>query len=94
MIAITCDHTHEHREWDLSVHFVASRIFKPIWAMLRPWLDPVTRTKFHVLGSDYQAALKAISTCTPGGFFAVSPVPALSFSVYARYSLELSQKQK
>eukprot|EP00043_Microstomoeca_roanoka_P007624 m.73573 g.73573 ORF g.73573 m.73573 type:complete len:287 (-) comp13903_c0_seq1:456-1316(-) len=26
-------------------------IFQPIWAILKPWLDPVTRAKFHVLGS-------------------------------------------
>eukprot|EP00053_Salpingoeca_punica_P006377 m.60451 g.60451 ORF g.60451 m.60451 type:complete len:264 (+) comp13663_c0_seq2:277-1068(+) len=32
-------------------------IFTPLWALLRPWLDPVTRAKFHVLGSNYQSVL-------------------------------------
>lgn len=32
-------------------------IFKPLWAILKPWLDPVTREKFHVLGSDYLPTL-------------------------------------
>eukprot|EP00042_Codosiga_hollandica_P012941 m.29452 g.29452 ORF g.29452 m.29452 type:complete len:256 (-) comp40552_c0_seq2:137-904(-) len=32
-------------------------IFKPLWAIIKPWLDPVTRAKFHVLGSDFQSAL-------------------------------------
>jgi hypothetical protein len=35
------------------------RIFKPLWAMIRPWLDPTTREKFHVLGSNL-SALQAI----------------------------------
>jgi hypothetical protein len=25
-------------------------IFRPLWAIVRPWLDPVTKRKFHVLG--------------------------------------------
>ena len=27
-------------------------IFHPLWAIVRPWLDPHTRDKFHVLGED------------------------------------------
>lgn len=26
-------------------------IFRPLWAMVRPWLDPITKRKFHVLGT-------------------------------------------
>lgn len=37
--------------------FFTRRIFTPLWALLRPWLDPVTRAKFHVLGSNYQSVL-------------------------------------
>ena len=29
----------------------------PLWAMVRPWLDPVTKEKFFVLGGSYQSAL-------------------------------------
>eukprot|EP00045_Choanoeca_perplexa_P005508 m.46610 g.46610 ORF g.46610 m.46610 type:complete len:339 (-) comp13160_c0_seq2:10-1026(-) len=32
-------------------------IFRPLWAIVRPWLDPVTKRKFHVLGSKYQEEL-------------------------------------
>lgn len=32
-------------------------IFTPLWALLRPWLDPVTRDKFSVLGGNYRDAL-------------------------------------
>ncbi len=33
-------------------------IFRPIWAVLKPWLDPVTREKFHVYGpTGYQEML-------------------------------------
>lgn len=32
-------------------------IFMPLWALIKPWLDPVTRDKFTVLGGSYQAAL-------------------------------------
>ncbi|EDQ87653.1 uncharacterized protein MONBRDRAFT_27060 [Monosiga brevicollis MX1] len=32
-------------------------IFQPLWAIVRPWLDPVTKRKFHVLGSNYQSTL-------------------------------------
>lgn len=32
-------------------------VFTPLWAMIRPWLDPVTRAKFHVLGSRYSSDL-------------------------------------
>ncbi len=28
-----------------------------MWAMIKPWLDPVTKDKFHVLGSNYQSTL-------------------------------------
>ena len=28
-------------------------IFQPLWAMIKPWLDPVTKAKFHVLGSNF-----------------------------------------
>lgn len=33
-------------------------IFKPVWAIISHWIDPVTREKFHILGSDYQSTLK------------------------------------
>ena len=29
------------------------RFFTAIWAIVRPWIDPVTREKFQILGSDY-----------------------------------------
>lgn len=32
-------------------------MFQPIWALIRPWLDPVTRSKFHVLGSGFASTL-------------------------------------
>lgn len=32
-------------------------VFTPLWAMVRPWLDPVTAAKFHVLGSKFQKQL-------------------------------------
>ncbi len=34
-------------------------IFRPLWAMIKPWLDPNTANKIQVLGSNYQDALKA-----------------------------------
>eukprot|EP00038_Savillea_parva_P006650 m.165000 g.165000 ORF g.165000 m.165000 type:complete len:340 (-) comp12500_c0_seq1:82-1101(-) len=37
----------------------APLIFRPIWAAVRPWLDPVTKDKFHVLGTSYQDVLLA-----------------------------------
>eukprot|EP00037_Helgoeca_nana_P017172 m.162348 g.162348 ORF g.162348 m.162348 type:complete len:187 (+) comp23871_c0_seq1:741-1301(+) len=35
----------------------APLIFRPIWAAVRPWLDPLTKDKFHILGSSYQDTL-------------------------------------
>eukprot|EP00051_Salpingoeca_urceolata_P004913 m.68822 g.68822 ORF g.68822 m.68822 type:complete len:274 (+) comp13930_c2_seq1:120-941(+) len=32
-------------------------VFHPVWAVLKPWLDPVTRAKFHVLGSGFKEQL-------------------------------------
>lgn len=32
-------------------------IFKPLWGVIKYWLDPTTRKKFHVLGSDYYETL-------------------------------------
>lgn len=32
--------------------------FSVLWAMIRPWIDPVTVSKFKILGSNYQAELK------------------------------------
>lgn len=32
-------------------------IFTPLWALIRPWLDPVTRDKFSVMGSNYREKL-------------------------------------
>ena len=32
--------------------------FSVLWAMVKPWIDPVTVSKFQILGSNYQAALK------------------------------------
>ena len=32
--------------------------FSILWAMIRPWIDPVTVAKFKIMGSDYQQALK------------------------------------
>eukprot|EP00730_Choanoeca_flexa_P000013 TRINITY_DN10004_c0_g1_i1.p1 TRINITY_DN10004_c0_g1~~TRINITY_DN10004_c0_g1_i1.p1 ORF type:complete len:353 (+),score=38.44 TRINITY_DN10004_c0_g1_i1:87-1145(+) len=32
-------------------------IFRPLWAIVKPWLDPVTKRKFHVLGSKYEEEL-------------------------------------
>ena len=32
-------------------------LFTPLWAMIRPWIDPVTVEKFHILGSAYQEEL-------------------------------------
>jgi len=33
-------------------------IFKPLWVMIKPWLDPVTASKFHILGGDYKKVLQ------------------------------------
>ena len=41
----------------LKSHSLSHRIFTPLWAIIRPWLDPVTRDKFRVLGSNYQSEL-------------------------------------
>eukprot|EP00301_Raphidiophrys_heterophryoidea_P005299 c12241_g1_i1.p1 GENE.c12241_g1_i1~~c12241_g1_i1.p1 ORF type:complete len:322 (-),score=49.60 c12241_g1_i1:292-1209(-) len=35
-------------------------IFRPLWAMIKMWLSPVTVGKFHFLGSDYQSALTSL----------------------------------
>ena len=32
-------------------------LFYPLWAIVRPWIDPVTVKKFHLLGSNYQDEL-------------------------------------
>jgi hypothetical protein len=32
-------------------------LFQPLWAIIKPWLDPVTKDKFFVLGSNYQSTL-------------------------------------
>ena len=60
----TQTHTHTDRQTDrhthtlslslsLSLSLLSPWIFQPIWAMIRPWIDPVTRQKFHVLGSRF-----------------------------------------
>jgi ribosomal protein S6E (S10) len=33
-------------------------VFKPIWAIIRPWIDPNTREKIHICGENYHAVLK------------------------------------
>lgn len=33
-------------------------IFRSLWALVRPWLDPRTQAKFHICGSDYAATLR------------------------------------
>lgn len=33
--------------------------FSVLWAMIKPWIDPVTVAKFKILGSNYQSELKA-----------------------------------
>eukprot|EP00298_Acanthocystis_sp_HF-20_P014264 c20701_g1_i1.p1 GENE.c20701_g1_i1~~c20701_g1_i1.p1 ORF type:complete len:295 (+),score=108.74 c20701_g1_i1:126-887(+) len=33
-------------------------IFKALWAVVKPWIDPVTVTKFHLLRSDYIDTLR------------------------------------
>jgi hypothetical protein len=36
-------------------------IFKPLWAMIKPWLDPNTVNKIRVFGyNDYQEELKKV----------------------------------
>ena len=32
-------------------------VFRAVWAIVRPWIDPVTAAKVFFLGSDYQAEL-------------------------------------
>lgn len=32
-------------------------IFRPLWAMIKPWLDPNTASKIFVMGSNYRDAL-------------------------------------
>jgi hypothetical protein len=32
-------------------------VFKGIWHVLKPWIDPTTREKFHIYGTDYRDAL-------------------------------------
>jgi hypothetical protein len=31
--------------------------FTAVWAIVRPWIDPVTREKFQILGSDFMSTL-------------------------------------
>jgi hypothetical protein len=33
--------------------------FTALWTVIKPWIDPVTVSKFKILGSNYQAELKA-----------------------------------
>lgn len=48
-----------HYPETLRLHFFvnAPAVFKPLWRMIRGWLDPVTAAKIHVLGSDFAPAL-------------------------------------
>lgn len=32
-------------------------IFHPLWALIKPWLDPVSKQKFHILGSNFREKL-------------------------------------
>eukprot|EP00040_Diaphanoeca_grandis_P029450 m.172525 g.172525 ORF g.172525 m.172525 type:complete len:336 (+) comp31689_c2_seq3:296-1303(+) len=32
-------------------------LFSPLWAVVRPWIDPVTVKKFHILSSNYKEEL-------------------------------------
>lgn len=32
--------------------------FSVLWAIIKPWIDPVTVAKFKILGSNYQEALQ------------------------------------
>lgn len=32
----------------------------PLWALLKPWLDPVTRDKISVIGSGYRDTLQKL----------------------------------
>jgi hypothetical protein len=43
----------------LGVHFLinAPFFFQGIWSLVRGWLDPVTATKFHILGKNYSTTL-------------------------------------
>ncbi len=43
----------------LHTHFLinAPGIFLVVWKLVSTWLDPVTKTKFHILGSNYQDTL-------------------------------------
>jgi len=42
-------------------------LFKPLWAVISPWLDPLTRAKFRILGADFQTTLRDElgSACLP-----------------------------
>jgi hypothetical protein len=33
-------------------------IFRSLWALVRPWLDPRTQAKFHICGADFGATLR------------------------------------
>eukprot|EP00041_Stephanoeca_diplocostata_P011612 m.192048 g.192048 ORF g.192048 m.192048 type:complete len:108 (-) comp18606_c0_seq4:676-999(-) len=46
-------------------------IFRPIWAMVRPWLDPVTKDKFHILGGGYIDTLLEHVCCVCGCAFSL-----------------------
>ena len=43
----------------MAKHFIinAPWIFTGVWAMIKPWLDPVTAGKIKVIGSNYQDTL-------------------------------------
>lgn len=37
---------------------VLRRFFTAIWALIKPWIDPVTSDKIQILGSDYLPTLR------------------------------------
>jgi hypothetical protein len=43
----------------LGIHFIinAPAVFTGIWSMVSAWIDPVTKSKFRILGTNYKEAL-------------------------------------
>ncbi len=59
-------HTHTHTqayypETLANLYIInAPWIFHPLWALIKPWLDPVTKNKFHILGSSFREKLQEV----------------------------------